>query len=133
MNFLNCNCRCSCTLSAAIVSLIIGIVAAFLQITAVIAVTTVPLLVAFGIAVAYLAVLILARRADVCECICFILDTLLFGLLGTILIAVILLLIDFAATSVIGAILVGLLAFFFSLALTSSACLVKCRSNCPAE
>lgn len=133
MNCFNCSNRCLCTLFALIASLIIGVIAAFLQITAVIAVSTVFFWVAFGIAVAYLALLLITRRTELCDCICFILNTVLVGLLGTILTAAILLLIGFAATSVIGAIFVGLLAFFFSLTITATACLVKCAFSCPND
>ena len=49
------NCKCNCTLFAIIAAAIIGIVAAFAQIAAVITVTPVFLWVALGIAVVYLA------------------------------------------------------------------------------
>ena len=41
----------------------------------------------------------------------------------------VLLAIPFAATSIVGAVLVGLLLLFFSLIFTASACLVKCRAS----
>lgn len=134
MNSLNCDCRCRCTTAAIISSAIIGIIAAFLQITGLIAISTGFLWVVFGIAVLYLGVLILsaalARGAEACDCLCPNLRVLLCGILGTILLALILLLIDIASATVIGAILVGLLLFFFALLLTSSACLVRCLSRC---
>jgi hypothetical protein len=134
MSIFGCNCRWSCTAAAAIVSAILGVLAAFFQITAVITFTPVFALVAFGIAVVYLGVLVvttaLARRAEPCRCICPILNTVLTGILGAILFAVVLLAVGIVATSVLSAILVGLLVFFFALALTGSACLVRCLADC---
>ena len=130
----NCNCRCRCNLIALIASLLIGVIAAFLQITGVLAVSTTVLWTALIIAVAYLAVLILSMalmgRKEACACLCTNLRALVAGALGTILFALVLLLIDVAAASVIGAILVGLLLFFFALLFASSACLIKCLADC---
>ena len=56
MPLCHCNCRCSCTVAALIVSAILGVLAAFLQITGVITATPVFLWVALGIAVVYLCV-----------------------------------------------------------------------------
>lgn len=135
MGLFNCNCKCGCTAAAILVSAIIGVLTAFLQITAVITVTPVFLWVAFGIAVVYLGVLAiagaLARREQQCSCICCAVSGLLIGILGTILFAVVLLAVGIVATSVVSAILVGLLLFFFALALTSTACFVRCVFDCP--
>ena len=109
-------------------------IAAFLQITGVLAVSTTVLWTALIIAVAYLAVLILSMalmgRKEACACLCTNLRALVAGALGTILFALVLLLIDVASASVIGAILVGLLLFVFALLLASSACLIKCLADC---
>ena len=111
MSFLCCETKRNCTGIAIIFSVIIAIVAAFLQITATITIAPVALLVAFGIAIAYLAIIlvatVLARNADFCRSICTVLSTLLFSILGVILFTIILLAIPFAATSIIGAIIVG--------------------------
>ena len=129
-----CNFKFNCSAAAFLASLIIGIVTAFLQIIAVITVSPVFLWVVFGIAVVYLMELVaaaaLTRRDDPCVCLCTALHALLAGLLGTVLLAVVLLAVGITATSVLSAILVGLLAFFFTLSLTSSACLVKCLTGC---
>lgn len=134
MALFSCNCRRDCALTAAIASLIIGIVAAFLQITAVITVTTAFLWVALGIGVVYLAVLLvttaLARRAERKPCLCDTLSAVLTGILGTILFATVLLAVGITATSVVSAILVGLLVAFLALIFASSACLVKCLADC---
>lgn len=134
MTLLQCNCRCRCTTAAIIISLILGIVAAFLQITAVIAIAPLFLGIAFGIAVVYLGLLFLgasiARRREDGECKCPALNTILVGILGTILFSLVLVLIDVAAASVIGAILVGLLVFFFSLIFTATTCLIRTLFEC---
>lgn len=129
MSLFCCNNRCRCTTAAILVSLIVGIVAAFLQITAVIAIAPLFLGISFGVAVLYLAILFLGaalrRGHEECDCCCPALNTILVGILGTILFSLVLILVDVAAASVIGAILVGLLAFFFSLIFTATACLVR--------
>ncbi len=132
MSIFGCNCRCSCAAFAAIVSAVAGVLAAFLQITAVIALTPVYWWVVFGIAVAYLAVLLVGapRCTEATRCKCTALDTLLAGILGAILFSVVLLTIPFAATSIIGAIVVGLAVFFFALLLTATACLVRTLFQC---
>ena len=127
------SCRPDCTLIAIVFSLILGIITAFLRITAAITLTPAFLWVLLGIAVVYLAVLLavtgLTVNAD-CRGVRTAINTILAGILGTVLFAVILLAITFAATSVIGAIIVGLLLFFFSLTITATACLVKAYSEC---
>lgn len=132
MSIINCGKKRDCIGIALIASLIIGIVAAFLQITAVITLTPVFSIVALGIAIVYLAVTLIATSLSqgIAECNgCFAsLSAVLIGILGTILFAVILLTITFAATSVIGAIVVG--ALFFSLMITTTACLAKCFASC---
>lgn len=134
MNVLGCNYKCSCTVAAVIASVIIGVIAAFLQITAVITVTPVFLWVAFGIAVICLGKLALAtalaRRVDNDTCACSALNAVLLGILGTILFAVILLAVGITATSVVSAILIGLLLFFFTLMLTATACLIRTQAAC---
>ena len=134
MSFLCCENKRDCTGIAIVASLIIGIIAAFLQITAVITVTPAFLWVALGIAVVYLAVTLIAasltQGTACCKSLCSTLSALLAGVLGTALFAVILLAVTFAATSVIGAIIVGLLLFFLSLLLTSTTCLIKCLASC---
>lgn len=133
MSVLNCNNRIECGVLAVVSSLIVGIITAFLTITAVISVTPAFLWVALGIAVVYLAVTLLSaattRRTE-SHCACSALSLLLFAVLGTALFAVVLLAVEFAATSVVGAIITGALLFFLSLILTSTACFVKCLFNC---
>lgn len=134
MSLFCCESKCKCALFSIVASVIIGVIAAFLQLTGVIAVTPAFLWVVLGIAVVYLAVLLAAsalKRSDNdCECICATLSTVLTGILVTVLFAVILLGVEFAATSVIGAIFVGLLLLGVSLIITASVCLVKCFLKC---
>ena len=85
MCFLNCQCKCGCTVAALILSALLGIIAAFLQITAVITVAPVFLFAVLAIALVYLGVLVLAapgRRGDGCECLCGILTALLAVVFG---------------------------------------------------
>ena len=134
MSMFCCENKPSCVNLAVIASAIIGVIAAFLQISAVISVTPAFLWVALGIAIGYLAVLLATtsscRAANSCKCANGALTAVLTGILGTALISVILLAVTFAATSIIGAILVGLLVLFLSLIVTATACLV---SNCNCQ
>ena len=103
-------CRPSCTVIAVVASLIIGVITAFLRITAAITLTPAFLWVLLGIAVVYLAVVLLAgalSRNECCEGLCSIITSLLAGILGTILLSIVLLAVEFVATSIIGAILAG--------------------------
>jgi len=137
MSKLNCNCSCSresvCPLIAIAASIVIGIITTLLRITAVITVTPAFLWVILGIAVVYLAINLITATLGVCcgkkRCAGASLSLILFGILGAILTSIILLAITFAATSVIGAILTGALLFFFSLFITSTACLIKCLAE----
>ena len=129
----NCNCRYNCIDLAIVASIIIGIIAAALSVTGVIALTPAFLWVVGGIAVVYLAVvLVIAAFRGFCGCR-QILSVLLVGILGTILTSVILLAISFAVTSIIGTIIVGLLIIFASLIFTATACLAKCLSGCSVD
>ena len=99
-----------------------------------ITVAPVFLWVALGIAVGYLAVLVIAAalsgRAEVFSCACNALDAVLLGILGTIFLALILLAVGIVATSVLSAILVGFLVLFLSLTATASACFVRYLAGC---
>ncbi len=134
MTNYNCGCRINCTGIAIIAAIIIGIITAFLTFSAVITVTPAFLWVLLGIAVVYLAITLIIspviRSSGVSGCVCNIVPVLIAGILGTILISVVLLGITFAATSIVGAIITGLLLAFFSLLITTTACLVKCVTGC---
>lgn len=124
----------NCVNLAVIVSVIIGIVTALLRITAAITVTPAFLWVVLGIAVVYLAVALATapwlRGTPACCGVRPSVSALLIGILGTILLSIVLLGITFAATSVLGAIITGLLALFFSLTIITTACVVKQTVNC---
>lgn len=130
MSVLTCDTRRDCTLIAFVISAIIGIVTAFLRITAVITIPPVFFWVIFGIAVGLLAITLVAtaltRNNDNCDCKEKALGTQLVSILATVLLSLVLLAIPFVATSVVGAILTGLALFFFFLTLGTTACLVKC-------
>ncbi len=127
------SCRSNCTVIAVVASLVIGIITAFLQITAAITLTPAFLWVLLSIAVVYLAVTLVSGalfRRESCNDLCTIVTAQLVGILGTVLLSIVFLAIEFAATSIIGAILTGGLLFFFFLIVTSTACLVRCFFNC---
>lgn len=134
MSIFGCRCKCNCLLAAAIVSVIVGVVSAFLQIMGMITVTPAFLWVVLGIAVVYLGVLLVAAALTGAEetagCLCPALNGLLVGILGAALFAVVLLGIGIVATSVLSAVLVGLLLFFFSFTLSTAACLVRSLAAC---
>ncbi len=127
MSIFCCDNKPGCVTLAVIASAILGVIAALLQITAVITVTPAFLWVALGIAVVYLAVLLATSccRGDACRCQSASLCAILAGILGTALTSVILLAVTFAATSIVGAIFVGLLVLFLSLIVTATACFVS--------
>ena len=128
-----CNCKCSCTAAAVIASVIVGVLTAFLQITAVITVTPAFLWVVFGIALGYLGIILLRGGCcggDTGLCGCAALNGLLVGILGTVLLALVLLAVGIVATSVLSAILVGLTLFFFALTVSATACYVRALSGC---
>ena len=127
------SCRIGCTVIAVVASLIVGIITAFLRITAAITLTPAFLWVLLGIAVVYLAVTLIAAaifRNQCCEDLCSIITALLAGIIGTVFLSILLLAIEFAATSVLGAVLAGALLFFFFLMITSTACLIRCFFDC---
>ena len=123
-----------CTGLSIVAAVILGIVTAFLQISAVAAVVPVYLWAAIGIAAALLlATLIstaISQRGASCPCLYTALSAQLGGILGTILFSFVLLLVDIAAASVLGALLAGVQVFFFALAVAATACVVKCQVNC---
>lgn len=129
MSLLNCDCKRNCVLWAVIASVILGIVTAFLQITGIVTVTTAFLWVILGVAVVYLAVVLIAAALSGTSCPDAIINALLAGVLGTVLFSVILLAVGIVATGAVTAILAGLAVLFFSLTLTSTACYVKCLNN----
>ncbi len=133
MAIFSCENKPSCVTLAVIASAILGVIAAFLQITAVITAAPAFLWVALGIAIVYLAVLLFTARccrATIpCRCDNSALTAVLTGILGTTLTSVILLAVTFAATSIVGAILVGLLVLFLSLLVSATACLIS-RCHC---
>lgn len=125
---MNCECKINCTLLAVVAALILGVVTAFLQITAAITLTPAFLWVLLGIGIGFLAISLATCGGCAASCgSCRSLRALLSGAVGTIVLSVVLLGITFAATSILGAIVVGALLFFFFLTVFSAACLAKAR------
>lgn len=133
MNNCNCNCKCPCTATALVVSAILGVIAAFLQISGTIDVVPMFLMGVLGIGVVYLGILLATSAVCPCEqsrCRCSALNTLLAGLLGSILFSTITLAVGIAGTSVVSAILVGVVVFFTALTFTATACYVRIQADC---
>ena len=129
-----CNCKGGCTFVAVAASIIVGLITFVLRFTATITVTPAFLWAVLGTAVVYLLAapvfVYLAKSAGARNCLCSAVTALIWGVLGTVLFSVILLAISFVATSIAGAIITGLLLAFFTLTLTSVACIVRCISGC---
>lgn len=129
----NCSCRPNCMGIAVLASIVIGIIAGFLTFSGILTVATPFLWALFitgAVSLGVLLALSVLSGARALRCICNSLFLLLTGILGTLLVAVILLVIDIAAASTIGAIITGLLFLFFALLITSSACLIRCIADC---
>lgn len=129
---MNCCCSNFCRLFSIVSAIVIGFITALLRLTGVIVLTPAFLWVALGVAVVYLALLVLTspRLAGAGDCVCSNLALITTGILGAVLTSVILLAIEFAATSIIGAIIAGALLLFLTLIITASVCLVRCIANC---
>ena len=122
-----CKARYNCLDVSVLASIVIGIIAGVLRFTAVITVTPAFLWVLFGVAIVYLAIILYTatRRNNPFLCAYNNLIAVLIGILGTTLFSVVLLGITFVATSVLGAIITGLLIGFFALIVTATVCLIK--------
>ncbi|MBQ8001981.1 MAG: hypothetical protein IJ297_00890 [Clostridia bacterium] len=129
----NCSCRPNCIGIAVLASIVIGIIAGFLTVSGMLTVSTPFLWALFAVAVIGLGVILtlsVLSGARALRCICNAISLLLTGILGTLLTAVILLVIDIATASIAGAIITGLLFLFFTLLITTAACLVRCIADC---
>ena len=122
----NCNYRPTCSGFAVIAAAVLGVLAAFLQLGGVIALSAALIGVFFGIAVGYLAVVTVAAALARRQGCCISLGTVLAGALGTIAVSVVLLVVDLAAGSILAAIGTGVLVFFFALTMTATACYARC-------
>ena len=131
MSNQSCCCRFNCTFWAIVLSIAVGVVTAFLTIMGMVALTSAFLWTTLGIAVVYLAVALafVPLKEDAPHC-CSALSAFLIGILGTALFSIVLLAISFPATSVLGAILAGVLLFFLFLILTAAACYIRCLARC---
>lgn len=136
MTNTNCSCTTTCSALSIVASVIIGIITAFLAFTATINICPVFLWTLFVVSIVWLALFVIttARGSSKFKaCICRHINKLIVGILGTILVSVILLTICFCHAWVLVAILKGLLFFFFSLTVTSTACIIKCAADCDDE
>ena len=136
MALINCDrkCGCVCTSCSILSSIIFGIVAAILRFRGLIDFSPVFLWSVLAVSVVVLVVVIAAlaygNQLRECKWKCAMLNTLLAGVLGTILFSVLLLGIVCIRSIGLYAVLGGLLIAFFSLAVTNTACLIKCLALC---
>ena len=134
MNVCGCKTKCDCTLIAVIASVITGIITAFLNFSATIAVPQFVLWIFFGVALVFLALSLVAapfsRRRDTDICLCTSLTAFFAGIFGTVLLSLVLILVDTATAGILGSILTGLLVAAFALTITSTACIVKNLFDC---
>ena len=125
---------CACTLYSILSSVIFGIVAVILRLCGLVAFQPAFLWVLLIVSLVYLAVLIAApaygNHLRECKCKCTILNTLLAGILGTVVFSGLLLGLGCIKWTVLSAVLGGLLIAFFSLTITNTACFVKCLAFC---
>lgn len=135
MSNCNCYCKTSCAGISIISGIIVAIITAMLTFMGTITITPAFLWVTFGIAVVYLAVSSLISGISNCcntnnKCACTTMPVYFIGIIGTIFTSLILLGITFAATSVVGAVISGLVLGFFTMIILSTVCLIKCNTNC---
>ena len=134
MNICCCKTKCDCTLIAVIASVIAGIIAAFLNFSAAIALPQFVLWIFFGVALGLLAVSLVAApfvcRCENKECFCASLVAFLVGVFGTVAAALVLVLVDITAGGLLASLIAGLLFGFFALVITSAGCLVKNLFGC---
>ena len=127
-------CHCRCSLTALIAGILLGFIAAFLQITGTIAITAQAVGAILGLAAVYLGLLLLtaaiAGRRSAGECGCSALNILLLGILGALTAAAVLLAVGITATRILTALLVGALVFFLVLIAGSTACHVRTLAGC---
>lgn len=136
MTNASCSCTTTCSSLSIVASIIIGIITGFLAYTGAVCICPVFLWVLFAVSIVWLALLIITSArgsSKFKDCICQNVNRLIVGILGTILVSVILLTICFCHAWFIGAILKGLLLLFFSLTVTSTACVIKCAADCDDE
>lgn len=126
---LCCERRNNCVAFAAIASIFVGILLAVLQFTAVITLAPVFSWVVLGAAIAALVLAILVTAFGNCQvkrCVRVVLPALIIGIFGALFSAFIILSVGFAATSIVGAIFVGLMFGFITLVATTFTCVIKC-------
>ena len=134
MNICCCKTKCDCTLIAVIASVITGIIAAFLNFSAVIAVPQFVLWILFGVALGLLALALVAApftcRCENKECFCASVTSFLVGVFGTVAASLVLVLVDLTAGGLLASVITGLLFGLFALTITSAGCLVRNLLGC---
>lgn len=134
MSLCECRCTCKCSIIAVIVSIALGVIAAFLNFSMTLTIPVTVLWIFIAAALLFLAFSLLIapfiRKKDATECLCSSLTTFLAGIFGTVLLSLVLILADIAATGLLASVITGILIASFFLIVTSAACLVKELFNC---
>ncbi len=128
-----CCCRRDCTTWAIVVSVVLGVLAVFLQVTGVITIGVAALTAALGVGLVALAVLLLAMATASGGdgyCLCRSVTAALAGAIGTIVLAIVLLALALPATGLAFLLLSGLLVAAFTLLVASVVCLIRCLTGC---
>ncbi len=131
MRNCDCNQRFDCSVIAIMASIIIAIVGAILTFTATITLSTLFIWIGLAIAVIFLiALLVLSASACVLRrCTNEVLPITLFGILLTLLTAVVLLVVNLAATSILFALVNGAFLGGLALIFTTVSCIVRCAAQ----
>ena len=134
MSILCCENKIPCFIGSIIASVIVGVASAFLQFAGIITVAPVFYWVALGFSATFLAIYLvisgISCKAYNCRNSCANISLVIAGILGSIVSSLLLLAFAPVATSVLGAILVGLLLLFLSLLITGTSCIIKCSYDC---
>ena len=120
----------SCTCISLFLSIIVGIVGGVFQAVGIIAVTNFNVLAVFAVATAYLGITLLTSAITKIHYCCEkAMSRLLTGIVGTIVISSIMLITGISFFTVIYAIFTGILMLFATLMITSTVCVIRCRSH----
>lgn len=129
-----CICSVSCSFIGVIAALAAGVAIGALYFFGVLTAITFPLqavltfagIAFFGIS----AVSVLSGKCTLAQCFCRLKGILFTGAVGTILSALIALLVSLTPGAILSAIVIGLVAFFLVLLISAIICFVTCTADC---
>lgn len=129
-----CICSVSCTLIGIISALFAGVALGALYFFGVLTAIVLPLqaVLVFGI-IAFFgisAISVISEKCGFLNCLCRLRGILYTGAVGTILSALIALLVSLTPGAILSALVVGLVGFFLVLLIAAIICLVSCTADC---